>query len=180
MDYFGAVVEQAPDAVAAEIADDAVALAFGMPLDGIGDVAEVIAGPRLLEAEHQAFVSDVDQLPRLQRHVADQIHAAGVAVPAIDDGRDVDVDDVAVLERLVARDAVADDVVDRDAAALGVAAIAEGRGDRARFDRHPVDDVVEVLGRHAGDDMRYQRVEDIGSETPGIAHAGKAFGAVKL
>ena len=70
-----------------------------MTLDGVGDVAEVVAGLRLLETEHQAFVGHVDQLARFQRHVADEIHAAGVAVPAVDNRRDVDVDDVAVLER---------------------------------------------------------------------------------
>ena len=145
MDDFGAVVEQPADAVAAEIADDAVAVAFGVALDRVGDVAEPVAGPRLLEAEHQAFVGDVDQLARLQRHVADQVHAAGVAVPAVEDRRDVDVDDVAVLERLVARDSVADDMVDRDAAALGVAAIAERRGNaRRRRSIMLVDDVVEL------------------------------------
>jgi len=40
----------------------------------------------------------------------------------------VDIDDVAVLQPLVARDAVADDVVDRGADRLRIAAIAERRG----------------------------------------------------
>src|SRR5690242_8682833 len=62
VDDLGAIVEQPADAVAAEVADDAVALAFGMALDGVGDVAEVVAGPGLLEAEHQAFVGHVDEL----------------------------------------------------------------------------------------------------------------------
>src|SRR3954470_8297533 len=53
VDHFWAVVEQAADAVAAEIADDAVALTFGVALDGVGDIAEMVSGPRLLEAEHQ-------------------------------------------------------------------------------------------------------------------------------
>ena len=50
VDDLGAVVEDAADAVAAEIADDAVAIGLGMALDGIGDVAEMIAGPGLLDA----------------------------------------------------------------------------------------------------------------------------------
>ena len=181
VDDLGAVVEQAADAVAAEIADDAVAVRLGMALDGVGDVAEMVAGPRLLDAEHQAFVGDVDQLARLQRDVADQVHAAGVAVPAVDDRGHVDVDDVAVLERLVAGDAVADDMVDRDAAALGVAAIAERRR-HARRRRASCWWTMSSssCGRDAGHDVRGERVEDLGGEPAGAAHAFEAFGPVEL
>jgi hypothetical protein len=173
-------MEQTPDAMAAEIAHDAVAVRLGVALDRIGDVAKVVAGLRLLDAEHQAFVGDIDQLARLQGHVADQIHAAGVAVPAIDDRRHVDVDDVAVLQRFLARDAVANHMVDRDAAALGVAAITERRRHRARGERHLVDNVVERLGRDSGDDVGRQRVEDLGGEPPGPAHPFEALRPVQL
>src|SRR5687768_3921624 len=44
MDDLGAVVEDAPQAVAAEIADDAVAIGLGVGLDGVADVAEMGAG----------------------------------------------------------------------------------------------------------------------------------------
>src|SRR4051794_29539049 len=180
VDDLGAVVKDAADAVAAEIADDAIALAFGMALDRIGDVAEMVAGPGLFEAEHQAFVGHVDQLASFQGYVPDEVHAAGIAVPAVENRRDVDVDDVAVLENLVARDAVADDMVDRDAAALGVAAVAERRGQAAAVDRHLVDNVVERLGRDAWNDMRHQRVEDFGGEPSGAAHALEALSPVEL
>ena len=119
-------------------------------------------------------------LLRLDADLADQVHPAGVAVPAVEDRGDVDVDDVAVLERAVARNAVADDMVDRGAAALRIAAIAERRGDGAGVERHPVDDVVQLLGGDAGDDMGDERVEDVGGEPAGGAHAGKAFGPVQL
>src|SRR4051794_17207687 len=61
MNDFGRVMEQAPDAVSAKIAHDSVAMLFGMTLDRGPDVAEMVAGTRLLDAEHQAFVSDFDQ-----------------------------------------------------------------------------------------------------------------------
>ncbi len=59
MDHFRAVVKQAAKAVAAEIADDAVAMLFGMGLDRIGDIAQPVAGLCLLYPEHQALVGDV-------------------------------------------------------------------------------------------------------------------------
>ncbi len=130
--------------------------------------------------EHQALIGHVDQPPRLDRHVADQIHPAGIAVPAVEHRRHVDIDDVAVLERALGRDAVADDMVDRDAAAMRVAAIAERRGHAAAGDRHVADDIVELFGRDAGDDMRHQRVEDLGGEAAGLAHAFEACGPVEL
>src|SRR3546814_3531354 len=75
------------DAVAAEIADNAIAMALRVSLDGVRDVAQMVAGPRLLEAEHQRFVGDLDELLRLDRHVAAQIHTAGIAVPAVQERR---------------------------------------------------------------------------------------------
>jgi len=56
--------------------------------------------------------------------LADDEHAAGVAVPAVLDDGDVDVDDVALFERLVIGDAVANLVVDRGANRLGVGRVA--------------------------------------------------------
>src|SRR5205085_11818593 len=84
VDDFRAVVEHAPYAMAAEIPHHTVSVGFGMALDGVGDVAEMIAGPGLLQAEHQAFVGDVDELAGAERNVADEVHAARIAVPAID------------------------------------------------------------------------------------------------
>src|SRR5690348_11726035 len=48
VDDLGTVMEEPADSVPAEIANDAVALRFGVALDRIGDIAEIIAGPGLL------------------------------------------------------------------------------------------------------------------------------------
>jgi hypothetical protein len=45
-------------------------------------------------------------------------------VPTVEDESHIDVDDVAVAQRLVAGNAVADDVVDRDATRLEVTLVA--------------------------------------------------------
>ena len=52
------------------------------------------------------------------RGVPDEVHAAGIAMEAVADDRDVDIDDVAALQALIARDAVAHHVVDRGANGL--------------------------------------------------------------
>ena len=110
VDDFRAVVEQAPDAVPAEIAHNAVAVGFGMALDGVGNVAEAVAGPGLLEPEHQAFVSNVDQLLRFDRDVADEVLRLCRRARRFRIGSRPG-DDIAVLERLVAGNAVANDML---------------------------------------------------------------------
>ena len=82
---------------------------------------------------------------RLARHV----HPARVAEPAVEDHRDVDVEDVAVLQPPLRRDAVADDVVDRDAAGVAVALVADRRRGGAGGAHHVVHRGVELDRRHA-------------------------------
>jgi hypothetical protein len=156
-------------------------MALGMALDRVGDVAEAVARLGLLQAEHQALVGDLDELRRLDAHVADRIHPAGVAMPAVEQRGHVDIDDVAVLQRPVRRwNAVADDMVDGGAAALRIAAIAQGRRHRAPRPHFREDDLVQLLRRHAGHNVRNQRIKDLGRAAPGGAHAGKALGAMQL
>ena len=56
------------------------------------------------DAAHHSFVSDLDQPLGAARDFADRVHAAGIAVPAVDDQCDVDIDDVALPQRLLARE----------------------------------------------------------------------------
>ena len=100
------------------------AVLLGVGLDRGADVAEAAAGPHLADAEPHALVGHLDQAPRLDARLADVEHAAGVAVVAVLDDGDVDVQDVARLEHPLARDAVADLVVDRGADRLSERAVA--------------------------------------------------------
>jgi hypothetical protein len=180
VDDFGGVVEHLPQTVAAEIADHRIAVGFGVALDRVGDIAHAVARFRLLDAQHHAFIGDLNQLARLDRGLADQIHAAGVAVPAIDDHGHVNIDDIALVELLVAGDAVADNMVDRGAAAVRETAIAERRRDRSGGERLLPDHVVQRAGGHAGHDMRDKAVEYLGGQPAGLAHAGKTLRSVQL
>ena len=94
----------------------------------------------------------LDEQARLLVDVADEVGRVGVAVHAVDVGRDVDVDDVAVLERAGVGDAVADDLVDARAHRLREALVAEGRGVGAVVEHVLVGDGVELVGGDAGRD----------------------------
>ena len=164
----------------AEIADDAVAVLFGMSLDRVADVADMVAGFGLLDTEHQTFIGHVDKAFGFHRHIADEEHAAGVAVPAIKLRRHVDIDDVAVLQLLVRWDAVANDMIDRNTAAMRIAAVAQSRRNPATAKCHLADDIVEFFGAHSRHNMRHQRVECLGSEPSGLAHAFEALRPVQF
>ncbi len=174
-------MEDPPEPVAAEVAHHREALVLSEGLDRMADVADGGARAHHLDATHHRLVGDVDQLAGLERDaVADREHPAGIAMPAAQDGGDVDVDDVAVLEALVARDAVAHHVVDRGADRFREAAIAQ----RCRYRLAPDDELVaqpvELAGRDPGHDVRGDEVERLGGQAAGLVHVGEGLGAVEL
>src|SRR5581483_6917290 len=100
MDDVGQRVEYPAHAVAAEIAHHRTAfLAFRKGLDRMADVAGGGARPDGGNPAHHGFIGDVHKAGGFPLDVPDQIHAAGVAVPAVQDHRHVDVHDVAVAQR---------------------------------------------------------------------------------
>ena len=111
-------VERRADAVAGEVAHHAIAKTLGIALDHPADDVDLAAGHGRLDAAHHGLVGALDEQPGLLVDVAAEVRGVGVSVDAADEGGDVDVDDVAVLERAVVGDAVADDLVDAGAQRL--------------------------------------------------------------
>src|SRR6185437_3383122 len=84
------VVEHPADAVAAEIAHHREPVAFGEALNRVADIADRGAGLHHGDAAHHRLIGHLDQAAGLQGDaVADEIHAAGIAMPAIEDDGDV-------------------------------------------------------------------------------------------
>src|SRR5690606_37629325 len=172
------VVVDLADAVAAVLAHDAEALGLGVFLDRVADVAQ--GRPRLhrADAAEHGLAGRLHQAPGHHRGGAHVVHAAGVAVPAVLDHGDVDVEDVAVLQHLaLAGDAVADDVVDRGADggrerdAAGAAAVADvGRDRLLHVHDVVVADAVQLGGGHAGLHVRGDDLQDFGGQPPGHPH----------
>ena len=175
------VMKDAADAVAAEIAHDGIAVAFGIALDRIADRADMGTRPHDGDAAHHRLVGDLDELSRLQRNaLANKEHSARVAVPAVEDHRHIDVQNVAVHQTAVAGDAVADDMIDRSADRFREAAVIERRRDRLVPDNEFVAEPVELAGRDPRADMRNDEVERRRGQPPGLPHAVERVGAVDL
>jgi len=107
-----AVVEELAETVAAKVFDNRAALRFGVSLYRVADIPNGCARFDDVDGHHQAIIGNIDEAFGFAANLANWIHARRVTVPAIHDGGDVDIDDVAFFQRFVARDAVADDVID--------------------------------------------------------------------
>lgn len=116
---------------------------------------------------HQALRCALDR--------ADGIHAAGIAMPAVEDIGDVDVDDVAIAQRLVVGNTMTNDMVDRGAAGFGVAAIVERGGQGAVIHAEFENEAVDGVGGHAGLYHAGKFIQATCGKLASLAHAGKAL-----
>src|SRR5690606_5610111 len=94
----------------------------------------------------------------------------GVAVDAVEEGGDVDVDDVAVLEGTGVGDAVADDLVDAAAQRLREAAVAQRRGVGPVVAEELVPDPVELVGGDARLHVPAHLLQRLRGQPAGHAH----------
>ena len=159
--------------VPAEVAHNAHPLRFDIGLNGMTDVAKGIAGTHRLDALHQRIMGHLDQTLGLARQVSGHIHPACVAEPAIDDHGHVDVQNIAVLQRLRSGNPVADDVVHRNARGVLIALVADRRRNHAAPRHLFRDDAVQRLGGHTGYHKRSDQIQDLCRHPACCCHAGK-------
>jgi len=143
-------VELGADSVADELPDDTEAVSLGVALDGVADGVERLGRPNGVDAQVHGDSGLGDEAPGVVVDVADQDGHRGIAVDPVEEDRDVDVDDVAVGQWSAVGDAVADDLVDRGAHRLGVAAVVERARIAAPNDGGLVDEGVDPVGGDAG------------------------------
>ncbi len=132
--------------------DDAVPVLRGIDLDRVTDVAEPITGRRLLETFVKGRFRIRQQTLMLFRNGADGISPGRIAVEAIDNGADIDGDDVTVVEVPRSGNSVDDLLIDRGADISCEPVMAEKVGCRAVLGDGLAHDVVELLRGDAGND----------------------------
>src|SRR3982074_751272 len=107
------IMEYLADAMTAKITHRRKALRPRYRLNCRTNVAKGCAGPDRVNAGEHRFVRLLDQALGQDRNSADLEGAAGVAMPAGQQGRYVDVDDLALAQVLgVGRNAVRDHMID--------------------------------------------------------------------
>jgi len=145
--------------VTAKVGDHATALGSRKVLyrtaNVVGRIARLYGG----NTHHQRLMRDVDQPLRLAARRTSRVHPARVAVPAIDNERDIDVEDVAIAQAFRPRDTMADDVVDRDARGMPEALIVKRGRHRAMIHRELENQVVQTSRGDTWLDVRDQHIQ---------------------
>jgi hypothetical protein len=95
-------------------------------------------------------------------------------MPTVDDGRDVDIDDITWPQDVSVWNAVTDHVIDTGAAALGkfanIATVSKTGRLMSMVQGVLMNNLVDGFGGHACFDKRPQMVHQPSVESPGIAH----------
>ena len=103
--------------------------------------------------------------------LSDEKHAAGVAVKAVFDDGDVDIDGVAALQVLVAGNAVANDMIHGGADGLWEAAVVERGGNGILNVRNVfMADAIKLAGCYARLHIISNHIKDIGGQSAGDPH----------
>ena len=109
----------------------------------------------------------------------DDEHAGSVGIVTVENGRHVDIDDVALLQNLIfAGYAVAHHFVDGGAYAFGKAFVVERCRNGAVCYRVVVDHTIDFGGRHSGFDFFGYQVEYTGVDGTAAAYAFDLFGSL--
>ena len=174
----GLFVEGVADTVTCQVADNAVAVFLAMLLNGMTDVAHKAEGLGGLHAYLQTLTGHAHQLFLLGCGLSDNEHTRGICIVAIDDGSEVDVDDVALLQDVLGLgDTVTDDLVDARTDGHGerrsvlVAAIIETGGNGVVLLAIAATYLVNLQRRHAGADVLGHLVEHSGVDDARTADA---------
>mmetsp|Transcript_23081 Transcript_23081/g.74276 ORF Transcript_23081/g.74276 Transcript_23081/m.74276 type:complete len:293 (-) Transcript_23081:166-1044(-) len=192
VEYVRRAVEDAADAVAAELLDGLVAVGGDVVLDDGADVlvgaARFAEGDGLLPGvvrdldEPLAGVVDVvrGRVEGLAFGAADVVHLRAVAVEAVEEDGDVDVDDVALAQRRVVRHAMADHFVHRRADRPGIVVVLQGRRVGPAVDDGRVGDAVELVRRDPRPHGPPGRVQDFPRHFSSSAHLHDVLVALRF
>ena len=173
-------MEGLADAVSGVVAHHAVVETLRVGLNDATDDVDFAARADGLDAAHHRVLRALDEQMGFFVDSADLEHRAGVAMHAVLVGGDVDVDDVAVFERAVVRNAVADDLIDGGADGLGEAHVAQARRVGVVRDEEFVADAVEFLGGDTGCDGRADGLDGARCDSSGLADLRDSLGALDL
>ena len=175
-----AAVERRPDSVTGEVADDAVPESLGVALDHPADDVDGASGRDGLDGSHGRLVGALDEEARFLAHLTDEEGGVGVAVHATDEGRDVDVADVAIDQDCRVGDPVADDLIERGAQGLGESAVAQSGGVGAVVEEEFMPDPVEIVRGHPGGDRPPHLRQGLSGDPTRHPHALDGLGVLDL
>lgn len=179
--YIGRLVHLEAYAVAAEFADNVVAVFLTVLLDGMADVANAVARLALVESDEEGFASDAHEALHLGRDLANGECIGRVADVSVEFDNTIDRHVVAILkEELVGGDAVDYYIVDRDAECRREAFEPLAKRDATIIADELFADVVEKCRGNTRADMATHLGESLANEQSCIANKFDFLFCLKL
>lgn len=180
------LVEVLPDTVPLVFADDRVPLSLRVVLDSSTNVANASADTAGSDAFPHRIECDLNQSLGGLRYVAKHECFRLITMPAVDDGREVDVDDVAIFQWCVVRNAVAHNLVHAGANHVRIrwsrrrAAVAKARGCVTVVSRVFFGQLVQLSGGRPDSNGGSQLIQQLRIKPCGITETSGFFvGSVK-
>ena len=159
------------DTMADELTDDRETFAFDISLDRMADIADTVAWFCLLDAQVQGFFSDFHQTLHFRRGLADHIAPARIGHGTVVVHDCIDLDQIAVLQHIFAREAMADFVVDARARRILVSFETDLFADGASCFDARLHKVVDLHRRQTRLDETAQFLMDTSQDCPGLFHS---------
>jgi len=143
-----------------------------MLLNDVADITQGCAGFYNRDRLVQAFLAGAYQALGVIGYLADTKHLAGIAMEAVLQHSNIDVDDVTGLQDFaVTRNTVADNVIHRRADGLGEAVVVQRRRNRLlSVDDIVMADTVELAGADTRLNVGSDHLQDFGGKSADHAH----------
>ena len=172
-------MESATEAVADIFFNDRETIFGGFRNDSITDDTHGAARLQGGDGSMHRVERTLGNGPRLFRNGTNEIGFRLIRMPAVDDRRYINVDDVAIFKDVVTGDPMANDVVNARAAALCVAQIAKRSGLVFMFGRIVINESINFAGRNPSHDLWSQIVHKLSVKATCTSHV-IALGFSKL
>ena len=170
-------MEYLADTVTAILAHNAAIILLCMALDRVTYVPQTDTGFNHFDAYFHAFVSNLADALSLHGCFSHHEHATGITMIAILDHGYVDIDDIAIFQRLLRGNTVADHVIHRSADGARKPTVVQRGRHYLLFVHHKlVANVVQCLGGNPGLDMGFDHAQYIRREAARDAHFFDFFG----
>ena len=173
------LMKLAAHAMPHELADDAEASLGGFAHNRVADVRDTTVGLDGIDCRVEAVECTLGDGSGFVGHCPDKKRLRGIAVPTIDDRRQIQIHDVPFLEDVISRDSVADDLIQACTAALWVAMVAQRGWPVPVADGVFSDEPIDLARRDSRADMGADKVHQLRVETTSCAH-GLALGLGEL
>ena len=167
----GFLMKVSADTVSLVFSDNGVACSSGEGLDSAADFDDGASWAGGGDSDEEGIEGGLYEPFCDVGDIADEEGFGLIAVPAVDDCGDVDVNDVPGFEGASIGDTVADDFVDAGADGAGVAFVVEAGGYMAVVSGEGVGEPVEFVGGDAFGDVLSEEVDEFRVELSGSAQA---------